>query len=194
MLIGIMGKMGSGKTLSMTILAQYIKKLTESPLWANYTLKNSEKINTLSEIWKIENGIICLDEIWLTMDARLWNDNVMMTRWINQTRKKKLIVMYTTQHIRQVEMRVRNATDFLIYCQKMKGGRTKLTFIDYQYNTIGKSFIIEDPRIFYNLYDTYEVLQPIINDMRKETEKTTRQPRSSYKKTYYGDSKKYKSE
>lgn len=160
MLVGIMGKMGTGKTLSMSILAEYFSIKSGSSLYANYALQNSQKINSLNQVWQLENGIFCFDELWLTMDSRLYNDNVVMTRWINQTRKKKMVIFYTTQHIRQVELRVRNATDILIVCEKKPSG-IWLNFIDYQFRTLGRRFLISNPKMFYTLYNTYEVLEPL---------------------------------
>lgn len=160
MLIGIMGKMGTGKTLSMSILGVYLHLTTGVPLLANYGLKYSQKISSLADLWRMDTAIFCFDELWLTMDSRLWKDNVQLTRWINQTRKKKLLVFYTTQHISQVEMRVRKATDILIFTEKLPSGNW-LNFIDYQYNNLGRRFLLPEPERFYKLYDTYEVLQPI---------------------------------
>lgn len=160
MLVGIQGKMGAGKTLSMSILATYFAKATKSPLWANYGLTGADRIQTLTDIWKLGNGIFCFDEIWLSADARQWKDNVDMTRWINQTRKKKMVVFYTTQHIRQVEVRIRNGTDVLIFCEKVPEGHW-LTFIDWQYRQIGRRYLIENASRFYSLYDTFEVLEPM---------------------------------
>lgn len=155
-----MGKMGSGKTLSMTIIATYLARQLGAPLFSNYSLINSGPIRNLKDLWQIENGIICLDEVWLTMDSRLWKDNVNLTRWVNQTRKKKVVVFYTTQHIRQVELRMRQATDILIYCEKKPAGHW-LNFVDYQYNNLMRRFLIADPRPFYSLYNTFEVVNPI---------------------------------
>jgi len=160
MLIGIMGKMGAGKTLSMSVLATYLSFLTKSPLYANFSLKNSIPIASQRDIWAMENGIFCFDEIWLTLDARLWKDNTFLTRWVNQTRKKKILCFYTTQHIKQVELRVRNATDILIYCEKKPAG-VWLNFIDYQYQQLGRRFLLSKPADFFDLYDTYETLKPI---------------------------------
>jgi len=76
-----------------------------------------------------------------------------------------MIWFYTTQHIRQVEMRVRNATDILIYCEKTPAGHW-LQFIDWQYREMGRRYLIPHnvAKKFYGLYDTYEVLQPLKND------------------------------
>lgn len=164
MLIGIMGKMGAGKTLSMTILSEYLHRVTKTPLWANYTLKlhPNSMIESLNETVDKNSAILNFDEIWLSADARVWKDNVKLSQWVNQTRKKKMIVFYTTQHIRQVEMRIRNATDILIYCEKTPQGHW-LQFVDWQYRQLGRRYLIpySVTKKFHNLYDTYEVLKPL---------------------------------
>lgn len=159
MLCGVMGKMGAGKTRFMTIMGVYLHKMTKAPIYANYSLfgVDFKRISSLKELWDINNGIVLLDEIWLSMDARMWKDNVAVTRFINQTRKKKITLFFTTQHIKQVEMRTRNGTDVLVYCEN---GNT-VTFIDYQYMEIGRKFVFDNPNVFNHLYDTFETLQPM---------------------------------
>jgi len=165
MLIGIMGKMGAGKTYSMSVLASYMARATRAPLWANYKLKGAGDIHSLNDVTEKTSGILCFDEIWLSADARAWKDNVRLTQWVNQTRKKKMIVFYTTQHIRQVEMRIRNGTDVLIYCDKIPDGnggyQSWLQFIDWQYRQMGRKYLMPHKKEFYDLYDTYEVLKPL---------------------------------
>jgi hypothetical protein len=162
MLIGMMGKMGAGKTLSMSTLATFLHKQTGAPLYANYQLEGAQKIESFNDLMKVDTAIFCFDEMWLSMDARQWKDNVRLTQWINQTRKKKLIILYTTQHIRQIELRARNATDILVYCEKTPQGHW-LTFVDWAYKTIGRRYLIphEAAQKFYHLYDTFEVLKPL---------------------------------
>lgn len=147
----------------MSILATYLSQKLQSPLYSNYTLKNSEEIKSLQNLWNIENGIICFDEMWITMDSRLWSNNVTLTRWINQTRKKKLLVFYTTQHINQIELRARKATDILIYTERKKNN-IWVTFIDYQYNTIGRKYLLSNPKLYYDLYNTLETIKPLKNE------------------------------
>ena len=160
MLIGIMGKMGAGKTLSASILASYLSRATGAPLYANYALRGATRMKTMQDIFGLNSAILVFDEMWLTMDSRQWKDNVFLTRWINQTRKKKMIVFYTTQHIRQIEMRARNATDILIYCENTGDGHW-LQFIDWQYRELGRKYLLQHPKRFYPLYDTFEVLEPL---------------------------------
>jgi len=162
MLIGIMGKMGTGKTLTQSILGFYLAQAMKVPLNANYGLKNATLIKNKADIWDMKSGIFCFDEIWLTLDSRLWKDNTFLTRWINQTRKKNLLVFYTTQHIRQVELRVRNATDILIFCERLPVGM-RLNFIDWQYRQLGRRYLLKKENLaqYFHLYNTYEVLEPI---------------------------------
>lgn len=160
MLVGIQGKMGAGKTLSASILGSYISAATNVPLSANYGLIRSERLTSMRDFWNLDGGVCVWDEIWLTLDSRLWGDNVAVSRFINQTRKKNLILIYTTQHINQVELRVRQATDILIHCERKPEGFW-LNFIDYQYQQVGRRYLIDRPERFYGLYDTFEVLQPI---------------------------------
>jgi len=167
MLVGIMGKMGTGKTLSASIIASYLSRATGAPLSANYTLKGATPLESLNQINDTTSGIMVIDEAWLSMDSRGWENNIRISHWVNQTRKKKVIVFYTTQHIRQMELRVRNATDILIVCEKKPEGHW-LTFIDYQYKSIGKRFLIAKPERFYSLYDTFEVLKPLSWEKKKQ--------------------------
>lgn len=163
MMVGVMGKMGSGKTLTCTILASYLAHVTRTQLWANYGLVGSDRLEYLNDLYAKDSGIFVFDEAWLTFDARMWQDNVRGSQWINQTRKKKMIVFYTTQHIRQIEMRMRNATDILIVCEKTGEGHW-LQFIDWQYRQLGRRYLITRAQAakFYDRYDTYEVLKPML--------------------------------
>lgn len=168
MLVGIMGKMGSGKTLTMSILASYLSRATKAPLRANYKLEGALPVESMNDVVEAESAIFCFDEMWLSMDSRMWQDNIRLTQWVNQTRKKRMIVFYTTQHIRQIELRARNATDILIVAEKKPEG-IWLTFIDYQWKSIGKRFLINKPERFYNIYNTYEVLKPLEWTKKKES-------------------------
>lgn len=160
MLLGVVGKMGAGKTYSMSVFAYLFSHLLNVPLYANYELLEAKRIQTVEDVWKMENGIFCFDEIWLTMDSRLSKGAIDLTRWINQTRKKKVIVMYTSQSFGQVDLRVRKATDFLFYAFKDHGAQ-KFTIVDAQYGDVGKTLAIRQPEKFYHLYNTFEVLQPL---------------------------------
>jgi len=182
MLIGIQGPMGASKTITMVILAEFLHFKCKVPLWANLDMYDAERLQYLDDIERKDSGIFCFDEAWISMDSRNYGDtgNIKMTQWINQTRKKKMIVFYTTQHISQIEKRMRNGTDFLLHCQKQEGGHW-VQFIDWQYKRLLKKFFIpnEVRKRFYGyhdqngklhgFYDTYEVLKPMRWKSKKQT-------------------------
>lgn len=155
-----MGRMGAGKTLTMSMLTTYLAYKWKVPLYSNYHLAGSIPVNTEADLWKMHNGIFAFDELWITLDSRNFKDNTSLTEWVNQTRKKQTVVFYTTQHIDQVEKRVRNATDYLLICRKWKG-KHQFQIVDYQYLTLGKRITLNNPQRFYSLYNTYEVVRTL---------------------------------
>lgn len=167
MILGIFGKMGSGKTLMMTMLASALKhEVPDIKLFSNYNLNRAEIINSTDELIKITDGVVALDEFWVSMDSRVWKDNVFLTRWINQTRKKNLLVLYTTQAFGQIDIRVRNATDLLIFCERFSKAKTpffRYSFIDNFGKTILKSFKILESQAenFYDFYDSFEIVRAL---------------------------------
>lgn len=165
MLIGIFGTMGSGKTLIMSILSNWLSLQTGCELYANYELKDSRPVKSLKDLWSIERGVVTLDEFWVSMDSRQSEYNVNLSRWVNQTRKKNLLVLYTTQAMSQVDKRVRNANHLLIFCEHFSKSRPsyfRYTFITGDTGRILKSFKITDSSAsnFFYFYDTFALVFP----------------------------------
>ena len=162
----------------MTILSQFFA-LQGLTVYSNYTLKGSEPLKKANDILKITDGIVALDEFWITMDSRAWKNNVFLTHWINQTRKKNLIVMYTTQTFRQIDIRVRNATDYLIFCRKVSSVVSppyhKLSIVCNATQTLVKTLKIskENAAIFFNFYDSFEVLKPLLFSKERSNNNNT---------------------
>lgn len=175
MLIGIFGQMGSGKTLIMSILAYELRKKGVE-LYTNYDLSGTtERIRTIEDLKQKDTGIVALDEFWLTVDSRDWKNNIFWTQWILQTRKKNLIVFYTTQTTGQVDIRIRHATNLWIFCEKNKKKKYfRYTYLSGTNHTIVKSFKLsyEKAKAYYTKYDTYEVLKPIKSYVKSNKYKT----------------------
>jgi len=161
MIIGITGQMGSGKTLFMSILA-YAFSLKGVKVYSNYSLKNAQKLKSLNEMISISNGVLALDEIWLNIDSRFWYYNVPITRWVNQTRKKNLLVLYTTQNFSQVDVRLRRATDLLVWCFNMKN-HFLYCFIEPQLGRILKLLKLEKEKAkeFFSIFNSFEFIKPL---------------------------------
>lgn len=160
-----MGKMGSGKTLGTTFLACALAKIYQVPLFANYKI-NSERfilVDSRQQLMKIENGIIVLDEAHLFLDSRLWKEksNITLTHWATKIRKKNLLVFVISQHIKQVDVRLRNLLDILIVCERLNTGVFKLSFLDWQYNTVGRSMFLREPAKLFYLYNTFEEVKAL---------------------------------
>lgn len=169
MMIGIIGRMRSGKTLLQSIMANYFVSKTNLTLYANYPLVGSKQVKTTRDIWALNDCIFCFDEIWMTMDSRFWKDNATLTYWIMQTRKRGVLVFYTAQHRSEIEKRVRLATDLFIFCNSIEiNGKKghKYTFLepdlmDEDCFNIGRSYLLLKPEIWYNLYDSFKLMWPI---------------------------------
>lgn len=157
MLCCAQGRQGGGKTRFMTILGLFLHNYTKMPLYSNYTLYgiNYFPVNSLKEIWQINSGILLLDELWLSADSRRSSHNVDFSSLIAQLRKKNIIAIYTSQQISKLDLRVRDATDFLFHCED----GNKITFVDYQYQTILRKYELGEIDYFNQFYDTYQPMQ-----------------------------------
>lgn len=130
MIIGIIGKRGSGKTLSMVKYA--IEDLEKGKnIFLNFHLnlttipkKYHKKIHLLDdeffknyENFKLYNCSLFLDEIYVYIDSRLSGTkrNRVWSYFINQTRKRDIDLYYTVQLFSSVEKRLRVQTEIYIY-------------------------------------------------------------------------------
>ena len=161
MLVGIIGRQGSAKTLIMSGLAHLIQHKTGLPIFANFrSLTGSTYVSAISQVANLNDAILCLDELHTTMDSRAFKDNLTMTYFVTQIRKRGLLTLYTTQKFGQVDKRVRDQTDILIECAKTKEGR-QFTFMDLYTNRVGKRFRLTEMDQFFSLYNTREVVLPL---------------------------------
>lgn len=169
MIVLFQGRKGSGKTLSMTFWGLVYKKAGWK-LMSNYALKGIErfdkdflyKLNTDSSI---KNIVLLVDELPLYFDARLWKGKkaIGFSQFIQQIRKRNIIILGTAQFIGLVELRIRQNSDVLVKCKFDKKQQKCV-------NTIYDITSLEDsktPNYFklkfnapfiYPYYDTKEIL------------------------------------
>jgi len=161
MLVVFTGSLGQGKTFSMSVIACALSHYSGLKLYSNYGLKGAQRIYTINKLLSCEQGILCFDEAHTALDSRMYKDNVKLTHFLLQTRKKGLIVFMTTQIFGQVDMRARDITDYIVACKKKTDG-IWLQFINWQDREICHKRRIDQPiSRFYNLYDTYEIVNSI---------------------------------
>lgn len=170
MFIGFTGSLGSGKTLSMTFWGKYFSRKLNIPCYSNYKTNFAENITDWKQLMAVQNGVVLLDELHILMDSRTsgisknrfggGNKQTYRTHFMLQTRKKNMLVMFTTQHISQVDLRIRNICDYVILCQK-KGLSIKNTVVNWADMNIGKTLVLNNVNRIYNWYDTYELVHDI---------------------------------
>ncbi|MEM3871861.1 MAG: AAA family ATPase [Nitrososphaeria archaeon] len=123
MIIGICGKMGSGKTLFATALA-YASYKSGEKIYSNYNLNFPHEIINLDTMLKMElqNATVVIDEIYIFMESRRSSSdiNLILSYFIFQTRKRGVNLIYTAQKYSSVDIRLRELTDYVALAEKEK--------------------------------------------------------------------------
>lgn len=120
MIIGIIGNLGTGKTLLMTLFGYYLQ-MHGYNVYANYELLFPyipiTDMNILGDMSKDSRNAMLLDEIWISADSRqaMSDRNILLSRVIAQSRKRKCEVFYTAQWVSQVESRIKTLTSVLLH-------------------------------------------------------------------------------
>ncbi len=176
MIVGIIGKRGCGKTITMAKTVKDMlkkgkiiytnfhinKKAIDKKYHKNIHLLDSEFFKNYKD-FKLYNCALFLDEIYVYIDSRTSSSkrNRLWSYFINQTRKRDVDLYYTTQFFRQVELRLRENTEYFIYPQLIKQGNTTIVYNKiYSYGDTLKKignerFVAND---YFNVYDTDEII------------------------------------
>lgn len=168
------GRRGSGKTLSM--VKDAFKFYNSGwQIFSNIDLKfNHEYINEsdilkINEDSKIQNCVLVVDEIQVLLDSRrsMSNTNVDFSHFIQQIRKRNIIVLCTTQFSGTVDLRVRQHVDIEAKPRfNEKYNVCEITYIDL---TVADEWDLYDekpPSVklvynckpIYELYNTYNIV------------------------------------
>jgi hypothetical protein len=178
---GITGNLGSGKTLIMSVLAYSDWCADGREVFSNYRLSFPFKflsMRILKELFSKKSMRVAdfvIDEMQIFMDSRNSGSerNKLMSYWILQTRKRKVNLLYTTQFYGQVDIRLRNATATRVECVNFGtyenpdleftiSKRAELN--DELYFLPIKRFRLSDPKKFFELYDTNELIDPFAEE------------------------------
>jgi len=177
------GRRGTGKTLTMVKdMFLYHKRG-----WKVYTNLEScsfpDRILTNEEIlamvmdYNVRKCVIAIDEIQTLIDSRrsMNEGNVHMNYFIQQIRKRKIILLATTQFIGRVDKGFREHVDILVRpkCLYLEFGYkdvdelhlVKTTYMDLtteeDLGYIKSSIVYYDPRPVFELYDTEEYIESV---------------------------------
>jgi len=117
MIIGIIGELGIGKTLS-GVKEAYKAYKSNLTVFSNHPLNfEHTKITHPDQFECLKNGFVFVDELWHMLDS--YNSNTekakFITRILLRSRKKDIHLCYTEQYLKQVHKRIRRVTDIWIY-------------------------------------------------------------------------------
>lgn len=147
MILGFCGTVGSGKTLSMTEQA-YRYHQQGLKIYANYGLSFEHEVLTkkrfnelIEDQEELQDCVILLDEIqiWLDSRASMGKKRRIITYFLLQTRKRNVRLLYTTQFFHQIDKRLRDVSDIVVYCTNMTD----------------KSSLVNDDKQIYLMRESY---------------------------------------
>jgi Zonular occludens toxin (Zot) len=154
------GTLGSGKTLNMTALGARAFASGQK-IYANYPTRYATRLNSLQEMMQVRNAVLLLDELQSILDSREFKNNTALSQWILIVRKLGLSILYTTQFLGQVDLRVRHVTEYVYCCAKteFRGSKaTKVTVVKWfgESGRVARSYVLPHSKELYSLYDTYD--------------------------------------
>ena len=167
MILGIFGGLGQGKTLLAVYLA---KRHHESgrEIYANFKLPFAKPIENVIGLRDVEDCVVVFDDIIPWLDARLSYKHTYISWILNQSRKRKVSIIYTSQIETGIDLRLRHLTNFIIYTKEVAFPLFELKIFDQFGNLIDRFRILYSKEI-YSLYDTYEIVEQRVRlrDLKK---------------------------
>lgn len=186
-IMGIVGSMGAGKTLFLSLLTyQYRKTHT---ILANYDLHFRDYDILPDQVGsmflqanKIKGKKIwALDEVHVFFDSRMSHSkmNMVFSYFVTQTRKQDIQLFYTTQQFRQVDIRLRENTDVLAF-PTYKEDQDRLVVYFYNRHFMTGEFQYHFTKVYKNVsrvfehYSTEQLIgHKMIEKILEEEEKNT---------------------
>lgn len=173
MIIGACGRLGSGKTLIVTMFGYDFYKNSELKILANFdasfTDKRIDPLELMLANRNIRDSVLLLTEAHQLFDSRFSGSrgNRMQGYFYTQTRKLGCHVVYDSQVLGAVDLRLRYINDFEIVCQSYPPLQEKKDYFEYTFyyagadEPINHTFVYaHDVLPFFDMYDTLEVLNP----------------------------------
>lgn len=133
-IIGFVGDLGSGKTLCMTYFAFILSVGLKTDIYSNYFLNfkeygNAVNINRMDKKFlksffdlsgdafkTVNNTLLLLDEISSFLDSyeQMGKNNKIFSKFLLQSRKRKVKVLYTAQYTSLIPKRMRLVTNMIV--------------------------------------------------------------------------------
>lgn len=175
MIILYSGRRGSGKTLTMVKDAfRYYKNgwkiFSNIELGFPHEYISDEDILNIQDNEHINNCVLVIDEIQILIDSRksMSNKNVGFTHFIQQIRKRNIVVLGTTQFKGTVDLRLRQHLDVearpkhfpkFDVCEVVYVDITAMESWDIDEQTLDSVKTVYDCKPVYVLYDTNKIIK-----------------------------------
>lgn len=174
MIVSYQGRRGCGKTLSMVKdMVQYqIDGLT---IYRNFKCSIGKPISNtaimnLSKSSRIKDCVLAIDEIQIFFDSRrsMKTKNMRFSNFIQQIRKRNIILLATTQYIGTVDMRFRQHVDIVASpnfkknfdcCEITYTDMTSLEDLNINDNKLDSVKLVFDAKPIYKLFDTEQMIR-----------------------------------
>lgn len=176
-LFAIVGELGSGKTLGLSYLAWFNWAVRGRRIFSNYDFFGFPytKVLSVPSIEKMQGGFFAGDELWLWLDSHSSRDKKarLITNILLKSRKRDLVIAYSTQTIKQIVKRVRDITDFVAY-PIMYPDRKTMRMETFRGNDPSFATRQKPARIFktepiFAIYDTEQEIDPLEENPKKKT-------------------------
>jgi len=165
-LMGIVGTLGAGKTLSLTYIA-YRNYKQGVKIFSNYDLKFPyTPVNSINDIMNIQQGFFAADELWVWLDSRssMRKRNMLIGNILLTSRKKGVNFSFTAQRLKNIDVRIRSVMDFIALPKMSPSGKVCRLFVfTYPDLNLIKSYKFLTEPIF-ELYDTNEIIDDFLPD------------------------------
>jgi len=191
MIYGLIGDIGTGKTMLMTYLGYQMYREGYN-IYSNYNLNFKHKyiknLEDFDDIVEYPNAFL-LDEVWITADSRssMKKRNISLSRILLQSRKLDSDVLYTTQFINQVDRRIRGISQCIMHPFPLLVDQHKIPVVIgvrvYKRNINGE--MIPRKTININVYGSHMLYET--KEIVKATESTSLETIiEKYSKEYVG--------
>lgn len=164
---------GNGKTMAMTYFGYQSYKAGQT-IYSNYytTFSQIKTLNELMTIFKdknLSNTVVLLDEIQVYLPNQGVKKGILkdlIARFISQTRKRNIDVLYTTQRFKNLNNQLRIHTDEIILpvkthadgkqCSSDKCQKTHYIHVFSQYSD--DAIVVLDAQKVGKLYNSNEII------------------------------------
>lgn len=174
MIIGLLGNLGRGKTLTMVFLIGLLLEETRIDNvvtnfrtdFTTHQVSNPQELDNVSQRDNFQ-AIYGLDEIWAWINARTAMENFDMIEFVLNSRKRGCVIIYTTQSDKQVDPILTDNTDYLAVPFHREDTETELNHDTVEIYIVDKETyevvnrMVVDAETFYGTYDTTEEVSTV---------------------------------